>query len=696
MPDFTGGVVATDNCDPSLTVTQSPAAGTTVGLGAHTVTLTVTDDAGNFTTCDATVTVVDTTAPVAVCQDAVAYIDGSGFATVTPAMVDGGSTDNCGIVSATVVPDTFGCADAGTIQQVTLTVFDAAGNSDSCIANVTIDGSQSVTAICKDITICLDGSGNATITPGDVDNGSTDPCSFVTLSLDRTTFSCADAAATHAGNPPTVTLTAENGNGATDTCIATVYVNDCQNPVITDCPSDLTTTCNTTGGFNLSYTPTVVDNCSTTFTQTPPNPIPYGTTAVTFTVTDVSGNTATCTFNVTVTPDLQEPIRMFSTAALDGTVSEGGAADALLTSIDVGDYADNQMRRGIVSFNTSAIPAGAVITSVKFRFTQFQVFGTPSALGSLRLDMGKPLIGASAALAADDYANDSAFYLNVATSFPAPGGNGFTTFVTLDPARFGDINRLGSTQFRLRYSGSSNGNGLADYIAFHSGETEEQVRPEMIVEYYLEDCFVYPTPPAPSPTIYTVDFFADPALDGYVTESHWTSQVGGTVNLISGTAPIGDTAARQPHQLILSFDTSSLPDNATIVNADLRLYHTSKIGTPSSLGSIQVDIRNPYLSPTSFRYGSLNAAEMSDFQVISHYPNVATLPVPVTINQYTTCTFNAYGRQGINKQGLTQMKLHYTLEDNGNAAADTASFGTGNYGALSPGRPRLTIQYRIP
>jgi uncharacterized repeat protein (TIGR01451 family) len=57
VPDFTGGVTASDNCDASLTVAQNPTAGTLVGAGAHTVTLTVTDDAGNSVSCTTTFTV---------------------------------------------------------------------------------------------------------------------------------------------------------------------------------------------------------------------------------------------------------------------------------------------------------------------------------------------------------------------------------------------------------------------------------------------------------------------------------------------------------------------------------------------------------------------------------------------------------------------------------------------------------------
>jgi autotransporter-associated beta strand protein len=50
LPDFTGELVATDACS-QVFVSQSPAAGTTVGLGQYVVTFTACDAASNSTTC---------------------------------------------------------------------------------------------------------------------------------------------------------------------------------------------------------------------------------------------------------------------------------------------------------------------------------------------------------------------------------------------------------------------------------------------------------------------------------------------------------------------------------------------------------------------------------------------------------------------------------------------------------------------
>ena len=59
VPDFTAGVIASDSCGGAVTLSQSPAAGTTTtsGLSSTAVTITATDLAGNTSTCTATLTV---------------------------------------------------------------------------------------------------------------------------------------------------------------------------------------------------------------------------------------------------------------------------------------------------------------------------------------------------------------------------------------------------------------------------------------------------------------------------------------------------------------------------------------------------------------------------------------------------------------------------------------------------------------
>ncbi|MEZ4778299.1 MAG: M36 family metallopeptidase [Flavobacteriaceae bacterium] len=57
LPDYTASTTVTDNCTTSPTVTQSPAAGTDVGVGVHTITMTAEDEYGNISSCSFDVTV---------------------------------------------------------------------------------------------------------------------------------------------------------------------------------------------------------------------------------------------------------------------------------------------------------------------------------------------------------------------------------------------------------------------------------------------------------------------------------------------------------------------------------------------------------------------------------------------------------------------------------------------------------------
>ncbi|QAA82960.1 T9SS type A sorting domain-containing protein [Aequorivita sp. H23M31] len=58
IPDFTATTTVTDNC-PDFVVSQSPVAGSQVGLGVTTITMTATDSANNSSLCTFTVTVDD-------------------------------------------------------------------------------------------------------------------------------------------------------------------------------------------------------------------------------------------------------------------------------------------------------------------------------------------------------------------------------------------------------------------------------------------------------------------------------------------------------------------------------------------------------------------------------------------------------------------------------------------------------------
>ena len=91
------------------------------------------------------------------------------------------------------------------------------GNGADGQVVVSWEGSSSG-AVCQDITVQLDTSGEVSINTGQIDNGSSDACGIASLVLDKTLFTCTDLGTN------TVTLTATDNNGNIATCDATVTV----------------------------------------------------------------------------------------------------------------------------------------------------------------------------------------------------------------------------------------------------------------------------------------------------------------------------------------------------------------------------------------------------------------------------------------------------------------------------------------
>lgn len=191
---------------------------TTADLGANTVTLTVNDFGGNADACSAIVTVVDTAAPTAVCQDATIFLDSSGLAILDPSLIDGGSTVGQGSPILTVSQDSFTCADFG-MNPVQLFVTDSTGAQDSCAAMVTVSDTIAPIVQCvEELILELDSTGIAVITAADLDSGSTDNCGMISFSISQDTFSIADTGMVQ------VMLTATDQSENASSCMTTVTI----------------------------------------------------------------------------------------------------------------------------------------------------------------------------------------------------------------------------------------------------------------------------------------------------------------------------------------------------------------------------------------------------------------------------------------------------------------------------------------
>jgi gliding motility-associated-like protein len=167
----------------------------------------------------ASVTIADTTNPVVVTRPFTLQLNAAGTATLTAAQVDNGSSDNCSIATLTVSPTSFTCANVGP-NTVTLTATDASGNTHSLTAVVTVQDQVGPTVVTRPLTVLLNAAGSATITPAQINNGSTDTCGISSVTVSPNTFTCANL------GPNTVTLSVTDVNGivSTGTAIVTVTV----------------------------------------------------------------------------------------------------------------------------------------------------------------------------------------------------------------------------------------------------------------------------------------------------------------------------------------------------------------------------------------------------------------------------------------------------------------------------------------
>ena len=309
--DDVDGGSTDDTAVDTLTVTPDTFSCADIGMPV-TVTLTVSDAAGNMDTCTAVVTVEDMLPPTASCQDITVNLDAMGMATITADMLDNGSSDNCGLpLTFSASQTSFSCADIGP-NSVTLTVTDGSGNSSQCVSIVTVQDTMPPTAMCQDITVPLDASGLATITADMLDGGSTDNCGGpLTFVASQTNFTCTDTGSMM------VTLTVTDSNGLTDTCMAMVTVNDVTPPDAI-C-QDVTLQLDSTGNITVpasTFDNGSSDNCG--------GPVTFSASRTTFDCNDVLFDPA---------------IKLVLTGVISGPLSSGTTPKAIeLYALDyIGD-----------------------------------------------------------------------------------------------------------------------------------------------------------------------------------------------------------------------------------------------------------------------------------------------------------------------------------------------------------------------
>jgi len=181
-----------------------------------------------------------------------------------------------------------------------------------------------------------------------------------------------------------------------------------------------------------------------------------------------------------------------STAAYDGYIREssetsgkGGVLNASSYVFVAGDSTDRKQYRGLLSFNTSSLPDGAIVTSARLILKLQRISGTNpfTSHGGLLIDIRKPFFGTARTLGLDDF--NAAASLGAAGSVGKTPNNGVYTG-SISTSGLAYINKTGTTQLRLRFQKDDNNNNIADYLAFFSGDASNaENRPVLQVTYFM-------------------------------------------------------------------------------------------------------------------------------------------------------------------------------------------------------------------
>jgi len=228
--------VVSDNCDPNpdvffLMIDGSTSNSVDFGcgdIGLNEVTLIVTDEAGNSTTCATSIMIEESIVPVCQTQDITVSIDSGTSITVPSNMIDDGSFDNCSEVEFSPENYVFDCSQLGS-NTVTLTVTDESGNSSTCTAEIVVE--ETVEPVCsiEDLTVNLTGE-NIIIELDDIDFTVNDACGEInTITYTDIMVNCdllmGQATTTLSGDAG-ITIVFEDTFGNSSTCTADVILND--------------------------------------------------------------------------------------------------------------------------------------------------------------------------------------------------------------------------------------------------------------------------------------------------------------------------------------------------------------------------------------------------------------------------------------------------------------------------------------
>ncbi len=260
-------------------------------LGSNTVSVEITDQSGNTFISSVLVDVLDTIPPLIQAKDTLIVLDDSCLSSLSAQDVLVQGSDLCALDTLYLSQYSFQGVDTVT---VTLTGKDNSGNSASDeFTVITKDETPPIANCLNNLTLYLGVGGTESLSTQEIDHGSFDACSQVSLSLDKSVFTCSDLGMN------TVTLTATDASGNSSSCQSTINLLDTLSPTAV-CRDSLVIYLDSTGfasiltsDINLNST----DNCGidhVSISKGSFNCSDIGYQWVSLEVFDLSGNSSIC------------------------------------------------------------------------------------------------------------------------------------------------------------------------------------------------------------------------------------------------------------------------------------------------------------------------------------------------------------------------------------------------------------------
>jgi len=177
--------------------------------------------------------------------------------------------------------------------------------------------------------------------------------------------------------------------------------------------------------------------------------------------------------------------------------------------------------------------------------------------------------------------------------------------------------------------------------------------------------------------------------DGWIRESGENTDTGGRVDNTSTTLRLGDDALNRQFRSILSFDTSSLPDNAVITSVTLKIKHAGISGTDpfKTHGKLLADI-----CMGGFEGNVM--LEKGDFKVQCSKDAVMEFS-KTKVDKWYTQVMDPLDYGYINLTGVTQFRLRFAKDDNNDFGADFLKIYSGGDAVLETNRPQLIVEYYV-